>query len=147
MPDPDIYVAPIPCRHCREPFKPRRRNQRHCSIACRKADYWTRKGSDDLRKHMQEIGRKGAIATKALRASGGYLPRPAIFAALRELSYRIERCGASPELTFAITLCSDLSGAIGNKWNPPDPYAAARVTAALAIADSGKMPVSEPRRS
>jgi hypothetical protein len=51
--------------------------------------------------------------------------------ALYELCQRIERCGASVELTQAVTLCSDLRQAIGNKWNPRDKWAEGRVRAAL----------------
>lgn len=43
-----------------------------------------------------------------------------IFAALLELGDRIEKCGGSPELTHALTLCCAIRGAIGNRWNPPD---------------------------
>lgn len=42
------------------------------------------------------------------------------YPALRELCLRIEKCGASVELTNAVTLCSDLASAIGNNWNPRD---------------------------
>ena len=44
--------------------------------------------------------------------------------ALRLLCYRIEECGASPELTRAVTLCSDIRASIGNKFNPPNPHIA-----------------------
>ena len=50
-----------------------------------------------------------------------------IYAAVREIVDRIERCGASPELTHAVSLASDLAQSIGNKWNPPNKYAAERV--------------------
>lgn len=56
--------------------------------------------------------------------------------ALRELVNRIEKCGASPELTHAVTLCSDLMMAVGNRWNPRDKYAAQRVRDELARAGS-----------
>lgn len=49
------------------------------------------------------------------------------YTALRELVQRIEKCGASVELTHAVTLCSDLASAIGNRWNPRDKYAEQRV--------------------
>lgn len=52
--------------------------------------------------------------------------------ALRELCARIEKCGASPELTNAVTLCSDLCSAIGNEWNQRDRQAEDRVRAELA---------------
>jgi hypothetical protein len=51
--------------------------------------------------------------------------------ALRELCARIERCGASVELTHAVTLASDLLHAVGNRWNPRDKYAEDRVRATL----------------
>jgi hypothetical protein len=54
-----------------------------------------------------------------------------LYEAMREVINRIERCGASVELTHAVTLASDLLQAIGNRWNPPDKYAAQRVRAAL----------------
>ena len=54
-----------------------------------------------------------------------------VFAALQELGIRIERCGASLQLTHASSLCSDLRSAVGNKHNPPDNYAARRVRIAL----------------
>lgn len=46
-----------------------------------------------------------------------------IYAAVMEIVDRIERCGASPELTHAVSLASDLARAIGNKWNRPNKYA------------------------
>ena len=51
--------------------------------------------------------------------------------ALGELVDRIEVCGASPELTHAVTLASDLMRAVGNQWNPRDKQAVERVLAAL----------------
>lgn len=54
-----------------------------------------------------------------------------VYRALQEIGYRIERCGASVELTHAVSLVSDLRQAIGNVWNPPDKYAAERVRVVL----------------
>ena len=54
-----------------------------------------------------------------------------IYAALREIVDRVERCGASPELTHAVTLASDLAQAIGNRWNPPYKAAVERVRAVV----------------
>ena len=54
-----------------------------------------------------------------------------IYEALREIGYRIEICGASEELTHAVTLVSDLRLAVGNEWNTPDKSAANRVRKAL----------------
>lgn len=50
-----------------------------------------------------------------------------LFAALGEIVDRIERCGASPGLTHAVSLASDLRQAIGNQWNPGNKYALERV--------------------
>lgn len=47
--------------------------------------------------------------------------------ALSELCARIERCGASIELTHAVMLASDLLMAVGNRWNPRDKSAEERV--------------------
>ncbi len=55
-----------------------------------------------------------------------------MFAALGELALRIECCGASLELTRASSLCNDIRQAVGNKYNPPNHYAADRVQAALS---------------
>lgn len=52
--------------------------------------------------------------------------------ALYALCLRIEACGASPALTEAVTLASDLMRAVGNPDNPADPYAADRVRQAVA---------------
>mgnify|MGYP001607783306 CR=1 FL=1 len=58
--------------------------------------------------------------------------------ALGELTQRIERCGASIELTNAVTLCSDLRMAFGNRWNARDKYAEERVRKELPPVQSGK---------
>lgn len=50
-----------------------------------------------------------------------------IYSALSKLCEKIELCGASPELTDAVSLCSDLQMAVGNKFNPPDEHALNRV--------------------
>lgn len=54
-----------------------------------------------------------------------------IYAALLELGDRIEKCGASVELTNAVTLCSDLRQAVGNRLNPACDYARQRVVDAI----------------
>jgi hypothetical protein len=56
-----------------------------------------------------------------------------LFMALGEIVDRIERCGASTELTNAVSLASDLRQAIGNQWNPANAYALERVKAALGV--------------
>ena len=58
-----------------------------------------------------------------------------LFLALREIANRIERCGASPELTHAVSMTSDLMQAVGNKSNPGNSYALERVAAALVVND------------
>ena len=67
-----------------------------------------------------------------------------IYAALRELGERLERCGASLELTHAVTLASDLREAIGNDWNQPDTYAAQRVRAAILDFMKSMLPENNP---
>lgn len=57
--------------------------------------------------------------------------------ALYEICQRIEKCGASVELTNAVMLASDLLQAIGNRHNPPNEYAAQRVLEALQAATRG----------
>lgn len=58
------------------------------------------------------------------------LTQEELFAALIKLGHRIEACGASVELTHAVTLCSDIRMAVGNQWNPSEQHAADRVRAA-----------------
>ena len=53
-----------------------------------------------------------------------------LYKALGAIVDRIEACGASPELTHAVTLASDLRQAIGNQYNPASPYALIRVISA-----------------
>ena len=57
--------------------------------------------------------------------------REFLFSVLGEIVSRIERCGASLELTSAVSLAFDLKQAIGNQWNPANPYALERVCAEL----------------
>lgn len=54
-----------------------------------------------------------------------------VYSGLRLLVDRIERCGASVELTQAVILCSDLASAVGNQYNKRDEYAQKRVRDAL----------------
>lgn len=56
-----------------------------------------------------------------------------LFVALGEIVDRIERCGASTELTHAVSLISDLRQAVGNRWNPANPYSLRRVESALSV--------------
>ncbi|MCK4870776.1 MAG: hypothetical protein KAS93_06675 [Gammaproteobacteria bacterium] len=51
-----------------------------------------------------------------------------LYAALGEIVDRIEGCGASPELTHAVSFASDLRRSVGNRYNPKDEYALTRVT-------------------
>lgn len=57
--------------------------------------------------------------------------RDELYALLTELVVRIEQCGGSPELTYAVSLACDLSGAIGNKWNKPFPHSKITLSALL----------------
>lgn len=54
-----------------------------------------------------------------------------LFAALGEIVNRIELCGASIELTNAVSLASDLRQAIGNQWNYANTFALKRVQAVI----------------
>jgi len=47
--------------------------------------------------------------------------------AMSEIVDRIEKCGASLELTDAVSFASDLQQAIGNQYNKADPYSLCRV--------------------
>ena len=58
------------------------------------------------------------------------LTQDELHAALGALINRIEACGASPELTAAVCLASDIRQAVGNEFNPPNEYAADRAKAA-----------------
>lgn len=61
----------------------------------------------------------------------GPIGRDLAWAGVRELCARIEACGASPELTHAVTLASDLMQAIGNVDNPANQHAKERVAYAV----------------
>lgn len=50
-----------------------------------------------------------------------------LYKTLSEIVDRIEKCGASIELTHAVSLTSDLRQAVGNEYNPPNPHALVRV--------------------
>lgn len=54
-----------------------------------------------------------------------------LFEALVLLAQKIEECGASPELTDAVILASDLSASVGNRFNRSDPDRAKMVRAKL----------------
>ncbi|MFA5920088.1 MAG: hypothetical protein WC856_02205 [Methylococcaceae bacterium] len=56
-----------------------------------------------------------------------------LFRVLGEIIFRIERCGASPELTYAVSLASDLRQAIGNQWNQANVYAFERVKSEFSV--------------
>lgn len=60
-----------------------------------------------------------------------------IYNALDEIGKRIEDCGASPALTRAVSLVSDLRRAFGNQHNAPDPYAADRVRKSVELSGRG----------
>jgi len=50
-----------------------------------------------------------------------------LYKVIGEIVDRIEACGASVELTNAVSLASVLRRAIGNEYNPADPYSLCRV--------------------
>ena len=54
-----------------------------------------------------------------------------LYKTLSEIVDRIEVCGASVELTNAVSLTSDLRQVVGNEYNKPDPYALIRVVESL----------------
>lgn len=54
-----------------------------------------------------------------------------LYEALGLLIQKIEACGASVQLTDAVILASDISAAVGNKWNRPQAERAAMVRAKL----------------
>ncbi len=58
-----------------------------------------------------------------------------LFAALGKLIERIEECGASPALTKAVDLTSDIRQAVGDDWNPSNEHAAIRVLGVLMHKD------------
>ena len=53
--------------------------------------------------------------------------RDVLYKALGEIVDKIEACGASPELTDAVSLTSDLRSAVGNEYNPANVYSLIRV--------------------
>lgn len=77
---------------------------------------------------MPEIAKD--IAT-AMNLGQIQLNQEELYALLRELVSRIEACGASPELTNAVVLASDIAKAVGNQWNEPSTFAAERVRGIL----------------
>jgi hypothetical protein len=54
-----------------------------------------------------------------------------LFDALGEILDRIEACGASTELTNAVSFTGDLRSAIGNKSNPGNDFSLDRVITQL----------------
>ncbi len=60
------------------------------------------------------------------------LDQSELHAALSRLIDKIEGCGASTELTNAVTFASDIRQAVGNEWNEPNEFAAKRVKLVLS---------------
>lgn len=60
------------------------------------------------------------------------LSQAELYAAIGKLMERIEACGASTELTNAVTLASDIRQAVGNQWNKANEFAADRVRENIA---------------
>ena len=50
-----------------------------------------------------------------------------LYKALGEIVDRIEKCGASPELTDVVSFASELRCAVGNQFNPANVYSLTRV--------------------
>jgi PRTRC genetic system protein C len=103
------------------------------------------KNGKSLYTFRKAVGTKGAD-------SPAPLSQEELYAALIKLGWRIEACGASVELTHAVTLCSDIRQSIGNQFNPADSYAAQRVRQTLQcahvwIANSGLGGEPEFRRN
>lgn len=86
-------------------------------------------------KHVGRFLRENGASGDVFSSFGKLFPDEDnfLYSALREIVERIEMCGASPELTNAVSLASDLCSAIGNEHNPPDKFAEDRVKAALAV--------------
>lgn len=61
------------------------------------------------------------------------LTQSEFYAALLLLITKIEACGASTELTNAVSLAADIAGSVGNESNPPSEFAAERVKAAACL--------------
>lgn len=80
---------------------------------------------------LEIIGRLTPLAENKAPTQNQALEPNSLFAALREIVGRIEDCGASPKLTDAVSLASDLRRAIGNTNNPACPYAFRRVKSTL----------------
>jgi len=55
------------------------------------------------------------------------LDKEFLYDSLDELARRIEACPASPEQTHASSFACDLRRAVGNQFNPTDPYSLLRV--------------------
>jgi len=53
--------------------------------------------------------------------SDSQLTQNETYEALAMLMEKIEAAGASPELTDAVVIASDLRASIGNRWNPSSP--------------------------
>ena len=53
--------------------------------------------------------------------SDSQLTQDETYEALGLVMEKIEASGASPELTDAVVIASDLRASIGNKWNPSSP--------------------------
>lgn len=75
-------------------------------------------------------GNQGHLQVVTLREKPT-LSREEIYEALGELINRIEACGASPQLTNAVVLASDIKQSIGNRYNTPNEFAANCVRQAL----------------
>ena len=86
-------------------------------------------------RHVGEFLKDNGASSSYFSSLGRLYPRhdKYLYAALREIVNRIELCGASPELTNAVSLASDLAAAIGDRHNNQDKNAAYRVCAELGV--------------
>lgn len=80
---------------------------------------------------LQQVAPWMCQAARQLDGEPPQLSQDALFSALGILLKSIEDCGASPELTRAVTLASDIRRAVGDRHNKACSYAADRVRAAF----------------
>lgn len=89
------------------------------------------KGESGMEKAIKEAQGKPPEA-------GHRVSQEMLYAALGKIVDRIEACGASIELTHAVTLASDLRQAVGNRFNPANSYALDRVIDAVDPPPQGR---------
>lgn len=70
-------------------------------------------------------------SSRALIIPPPMLSQQEVYAAMGILIAKIEKCGASTELTSAVVLAGDIRRAVGNRWNHPSEFAADQVRSAI----------------